>query len=86
MSIHLPQGFKFGGVHAGIKSNPQKEDIALVVCPAGAVAAGMYTQNLVYAAPVAIDRARNTFWRYARGGSQFGKCECLHGETGHARC
>jgi glutamate N-acetyltransferase / amino-acid N-acetyltransferase len=58
MSMHIPRGFKFGGVHAGIKSNPQKEDVALVVCPAGAVAAGMYTQNLVYAAPVALDRAR----------------------------
>ena len=56
--MHLPQGFRFGGLHCGIKKNPQKEDLALISCPGGAVAAGVYTQNLVYAAPVALDRAR----------------------------
>src|SRR6187200_2492967 len=56
--MHLPQGFSYGGLHCGIKKNPHKEDLALIVCPAGAVAAGVYTQNLVFAAPVAVDRAR----------------------------
>jgi glutamate N-acetyltransferase / amino-acid N-acetyltransferase len=56
--MHLPQGFLFGGLHCGIKKNPQKEDLTLISCPGGAVAAGVYTQNLVYAAPVAVDRAR----------------------------
>src|SRR5687768_18394223 len=54
----LPLGFQFSGVHCGIKKNPQKEDFTLVHCPQGAVAAGVYTQNLVYAAPVAFDRQR----------------------------
>src|SRR5262245_29097894 len=54
----LPLGFRFAGIHAGIKRNPQKEDLTLVHCPQGAVAAGVYTTNLVYAAPVAFDRAR----------------------------
>jgi glutamate N-acetyltransferase/amino-acid N-acetyltransferase len=58
MPHHLPLGFRFWGLHCGIKKNPQKEDLTLVVCPHGAVAAGVYTQNLVYAAPVAVDRAR----------------------------
>lgn len=58
MPLHLPLGFLFGGHHCGIKKNPQKEDLTLVSCPGGAVAAGVYTQNLVYAAPVAVDRAR----------------------------
>jgi glutamate N-acetyltransferase/amino-acid N-acetyltransferase len=56
--MHLPQGFRFGGIHCGIKKNPQKEDLTLISCPAGAVAAGVYTQNLVFAGPVAVDRAR----------------------------
>ena len=56
MSIKVPQGFQVAGVHCGIKRNPSKEDITLVVAPDGAVAAGVYTQNLVYAAPVAYDR------------------------------
>ncbi len=56
--MHIPLGFRFAGVHAGIKKNAQKEDFTLVHCPGGATAAGVYTQNLVFAAPVAIDRAR----------------------------
>ncbi len=54
----LPQGFRWGAVHCGIKMNPQREDLTLVVCPGGAVAAGVYTTNLVFAAPVAVDRGR----------------------------
>jgi glutamate N-acetyltransferase/amino-acid N-acetyltransferase len=54
----LPLGFRFSGVHCGIKKNPQKEDFTLIHCPKGAVAAGVYTQNLVFAAPVALDRQR----------------------------
>ena len=54
----LPLGFQFSGVHCGIKKNPLKEDFTLIHCPKGAVAAGVYTQNLVFAAPVAVDRER----------------------------
>lgn len=54
----LPRGFLWGGVHCGIKMNPQREDLTLVVCPGGAAAAGVYTTNLVFAAPVAVDRGR----------------------------
>lgn len=55
--MKLPLGFRFAGVHAGIKKIA-KEDFTLVHCPGGATAAGVYTQNLVFAAPVALDRAR----------------------------
>jgi len=58
MTLHLPLGFRFAGLHAGIMKNPQKEDLTLIHCPGGAVAAGTYTTNLVFAAPVALDRAR----------------------------
>src|SRR6476469_8042710 len=58
MSLGIPLGFRFAGIHAGIKKNPSKEDLTLVHCPQGAVAAGVYTTNLVYAAPVAVDRER----------------------------
>jgi glutamate N-acetyltransferase/amino-acid N-acetyltransferase len=56
--MQIPLGFRFAGLHAGIKKNPAKEDFTLVHCPGGAVAAGVYTTNLVYAAPVAFDRPR----------------------------
>src|SRR5438034_5276235 len=58
MSVSIPLGFRFAGVHAGIKKNPGKEDLTLVDCERGAVAAGTYTTNLVHAAPVVVDRAR----------------------------
>jgi glutamate N-acetyltransferase/amino-acid N-acetyltransferase len=56
--MHIPRGYRFAGVHAGIKRNPQREDVTLIVADGPAVAAGVYTQNLVYAAPVALDRQR----------------------------
>jgi glutamate N-acetyltransferase/amino-acid N-acetyltransferase len=58
MAICVPQGFRVAGVHCGIKRNPNKEDLTLVVCQRPAVAAGVYTQNRVFAAPVKFDRAR----------------------------
>ena len=58
MAIRVPKGFRLAGVHCGIKSDPRKPDLTLVVSETPAVAAGVYTQNLVYAAPVALDRER----------------------------
>ena len=58
MSIAIPRGFRFAGVHCGIKQDAAREDLSLIVTTAPAVAAGVYTQNLVYAAPVAVDRRR----------------------------
>lgn len=58
MSIVLPAGFKFAAVHCGIKFDASREDLAMVVADRPAVAAGVYTQNVVYAAPVAVDRER----------------------------
>lgn len=54
----LPRGYRLGAVHAGIKRNASREDVTLVVSDRPAAAAGVYTTNLVYAAPVALDRSR----------------------------
>ncbi len=58
MSIRVPQGFQLAGVHCGIKQASETEDLTLLVAEKPAVAAGVYTKNLVHAAPVAIDRQR----------------------------
>ncbi len=58
MSIAVPQGFRLAGVYCGVKRNTSKLDLTLVVSDRVAVAAGVYTQNRVFAAPVALDRAR----------------------------
>lgn len=58
MAFPIPRGFQFAAVHCRIKQDPAREDLSLIVAAAPAVAAGVYTQNLVYAAPVAVDRQR----------------------------
>lgn len=55
---NLPKGFQVAGVHCGIKKDPAKEDLSLFVADHPVVAAGVYTQNLVFAAPVEVDRQR----------------------------
>ncbi len=52
MEIQLPRGFYVAGLHCGMKGNPTREDLTLMKCGAPAVAAGVYTQNRVRAAPV----------------------------------
>jgi glutamate N-acetyltransferase / amino-acid N-acetyltransferase len=52
----LPRGYRFAGVRAGIKHDKTREDVSLIVSDLPATAAGVYTTNLVFAAPVAWDR------------------------------
>ena len=85
MSIKVPQGFRAAGVYAGIKRNPTRQDVALVVSDRPAAAAGVYTKNLVFAAPVAYDKARTPVGRFSGGGDQFGQCQRLHRRAGTAR-
>lgn len=56
--MRLPQGFRAAGVYSGVKRNPSKFDLSLVVSDRPAVGVGVYTQNLVCAAPVTLDRTR----------------------------
>ena len=58
MAISVPQGFLMAGVHCRIKRDKRRQDLSLVMSETPASAAGVYTQNLVYAAPVALDRSR----------------------------
>lgn len=56
--MFLPQGFRFAGVSASIKSRPGAKDIALIVMDHPSTAAGVYTTNQVVAAPVVLCRQR----------------------------
>ncbi|MFO0820594.1 MAG: bifunctional glutamate N-acetyltransferase/amino-acid acetyltransferase ArgJ [Pirellulales bacterium] len=58
MTIQVPHGFRLASVSCGIKRDASRPDFTMIHCPRGATAAGVYTQNLVFAAPVAYDRAR----------------------------
>lgn len=55
----LPRGYRFAGVHCGIRSSePGRLDLALVVSDTPAAAAGAFTQNRVLAAPVRVCQER----------------------------
>lgn len=54
----LPAGYRCAGIHCGIKPDPARLDLALVVTDRPAAAAGVFTQNRVCAAPVQVSRSR----------------------------
>jgi len=58
MAVCVPKGFQLAGVHWRIKRDPRKQDLTLVMSETPAAAAGVYTKNLVCAAPVTLDRSR----------------------------
>lgn len=51
------RGFSASGVHAGFRANPGKLDLAIIKCSVRCAAAGVYTTNKVYGAPIRVDRA-----------------------------
>ncbi|MDR1401112.1 MAG: bifunctional glutamate N-acetyltransferase/amino-acid acetyltransferase ArgJ [Endomicrobium sp.] len=54
----LPNGFKVGGIHSGIAKKDKKKDLALFISESPSSAAGMFTKNVVKAAPVLVDIER----------------------------
>ncbi len=54
--IHLPKGFSFSAVRAGIKISG-RPDVALAAVPSVASAAALFTNNRVVAAPLVLGRA-----------------------------
>ena len=56
--ITLPRGYRFAGVHCGVRAERGRPDLALIVSDRPAAAAGVFTQNRVVAAPVVLSRKR----------------------------
>lgn len=84
MSFVVPQGYQLAGVYAGIKRNAEALDLALVVSERPATAAGVYTQNLVFAAPVRLDRARTPCRNIRAVVVNSGNANACTGEQGDA--
>src|SRR4051794_5624011 len=55
---HLATGYRFAAVNCGIRPDPNRLDLALVVSDRPSAAAGVFTQNRVCAAPVQVSRSR----------------------------
>ena len=56
--VRLPSGYRFSGVHCGLRPDPDRRDLALIVSDRPASAAGVFTQNRICAAPVHVCRER----------------------------
>ena len=51
------QGFRAAGLHVGVKSHkPEKKDLALIVSDVPCTAAGVFTRNVVKAAPIHVTK------------------------------
>ena len=82
MDFDLPLGFRFAGVACGIKTDPAREDLSLIVADEPAVTAGVYTTNLVCAAPVVIDRQRTPSDRIRTVAVNSGNANACTGQRG----
>ena len=51
------KGFMAAGIYCGIRKNPNKKDLALIVSETQANAAAVYTTNLVKGAPLTVTKA-----------------------------
>lgn len=71
----MVQGFKASALSAGIKKNGKK-DLALIVSDTPAAVAGVFTRNLVRAAPVVLDMQR----------MKAGLCRAVIANSGNANC
>ncbi|MCL2743118.1 MAG: bifunctional ornithine acetyltransferase/N-acetylglutamate synthase, partial [Planctomycetaceae bacterium] len=80
MPIFIPQGFRFAGVHCGLKSDPNLLDLSLIVSDLPATAAGVFTQNLVCGAPVTVNKGRLSQHRTFR--AVVGNSRCANSCTG----
>jgi glutamate N-acetyltransferase/amino-acid N-acetyltransferase len=58
MNWNLARGYRYAGVHSGLRPDPERLDLALVVSDVPAAAAGVFTQNRVLAAPVRVCQSR----------------------------
>src|SRR5436853_4546055 len=86
-TIHLPKGFSFSAVKAGIKVSG-RPDLALAYAPSGATAAALFTKNRVVAAPVMIGRAALVKTRGRVGAVivNAGNANCATGKAGVQAC
>jgi glutamate N-acetyltransferase/amino-acid N-acetyltransferase len=75
--VSLPQGFRYAAGYAGLRKI-KKDDLALIVSDTPAVAAAVFTQNRVVAAPVVLARKN---LRDSRG-----KASAILVNAGNANC
>lgn len=85
------KGFTAAGIHAGVKagSNPNKNDLALILSEAECTAAAMYTSNRVKCAPIYVTMAHledGTAWGVIVNSGNANACAPLSHEHAEEMC
>lgn len=80
-TITSPKGFLAAGLHCGIKKSG-KADLALLVCPAGAKAAAVFTTNKIVSAAVTVSRQHIKSAQIKAVVVNSGNANCCTGRSG----
>jgi glutamate N-acetyltransferase / amino-acid N-acetyltransferase len=76
------RGFRFAGVAAGLRSEPGRKDLGIIVADVPVAAAGVFTTNRVKAAPVLVAQERVRRGRVQAVAVNSGSANCFTGKTG----
>jgi glutamate N-acetyltransferase/amino-acid N-acetyltransferase len=76
------RGFRFAGVSAGLRSEPGRKDLGVIVADWPVAAAGVFTTNRVKAAPVAVSAEHLRRGQLQAIAANSGSANCFTGKIG----
>lgn len=76
------KGFRFASVAAGLRKEPGRKDIGVIVADCPVAAAGVFTTNRVKAAPVVVTQERIRRGRLQAVAANSGSANCFTGKAG----
>jgi glutamate N-acetyltransferase/amino-acid N-acetyltransferase len=76
------RGFRFAGVAAGLRAEPDRRDLGLIVADQPVAAAGVFTTSQVKAAPVVVAQERVRRGRLQAIAVNSGSANCFTGKPG----
>jgi glutamate N-acetyltransferase/amino-acid N-acetyltransferase len=76
------RGFRFAGVCAGLRNEPGRKDLGLIVTDWPVATAGVFTSNRVKAAPVIVSRERIKRGHLQAVAANSGSANCFTGKAG----
>src|SRR5260370_6729633 len=85
-SVHLEpasvRGFRFAGVSAGLRTEPGRKDLGVIVADRPVAAAGVFTTNRVKAAPVVVSAEHLKRGQLQAIAANSGSANCFTGKLG----
>ncbi len=76
------KGFRFAGVAAGLRKEPARRDLGIIVAERPVAAAGVFTTNRVKAAPVLVSQEHVRRGRLQAVAANSGSANCFTGRAG----